>query len=118
MFDKEAIQQALGYKKFIDLLGVEYAPKARKKLNYGRGEQYGRTPVEFSFLFKVATDDGEKYFHFFTSDMRYTNGDCRACIRTAENYTDYTGGQNHFLYCIEDLRRFFTTHGVAKAQDV
>ena len=102
MFDKKAITQALGMVKFLTSIEGFERHSGKTRLNYGKGEQYGNTPVEFSIIFSV---DG-KYFHFFTSDMRYTRGDCRACIRTCEHERDFTGGSNNFVYCIEDLRSF------------
>lgn len=108
MFDKKAITQALGMVKFLSHIDGAKRHYGKSRLNYGRGENYGNTPVEFSIIFSV---DG-KYFHFFTSDMRYTRGDCRACIRTCENERDFTGGRNHFVSCIEDLRKFLVRNGV------
>ena len=77
------------------------------KLNYGKGENYGNVPLEYSIIFSV----GDKYFHFFTSDMRYYTQP-KFYIRTCEHEKDFRGGMNHIVESVEDTKNFLKNHGV------
>ena len=97
MFDKKAIKRAGECVAYIKKVGeIKYG---KTRLNYGRGEQYGNTPVEYSIIFKV----GEQYFHFFTSDFRWFDN---MTVRTCEGERDFRGGSNYAIDNVEDLRYF------------
>lgn len=101
MFNEEAIREAnkmVAYLKSIKGVKREHG---KSRLNRGRGERYGNTPVEYSIIFSV---DG-KFFHFFTSDMRYSRN-CGAVIRTCEHARDFHGGTNHFVATVDELKSF------------
>lgn len=69
------------------------------RLNYGRGEQRGNTPLEYSIIFKV----GDQYFHFFTSDFRWCDS---ITVRTCDNERDFHGGINYNVDDVHDLCYF------------
>lgn len=71
----------------------------KTRLNYGRGEQAGNTPLEYSIIFKV----GDQYFHFFTSDMRWCDS---MTVRTCDGERDFHGGSNYTIDNADELRQF------------
>lgn len=101
MFDKKSIELANECVRYIKSVGEVVYGKTR--LNYGKGEQYGNTPVEYSIIFKV----GDNYYHYFTSDMRYTNGrGSFMTVRTCEGARDFHGGSNYWVDTVADLKHF------------
>lgn len=103
-FDKEAIRLAKACVRYIKSVGkIVYG---KTTLNYGKGEQFGNTPVEYSIIFEI---DG-KYFHFFTSDMRYTGRYGRRerfmTVRTCAGARDFHGDTNYWVDNVSELRDF------------
>lgn len=103
-FDKGAIELAKACVRYIKSVGkIVYG---KTTLNYGKGEQFGNTPVEYSIIFEI---DG-KYFHFFTSDMRYTGRYGRRerfmTVRTCAGARDFHGDTNYWVDNANELREF------------
>lgn len=95
MFNEKAIKEAKEVVKYLSTIWDDH--KGSIVLNRGRGENYGNRPVEYSIHFQI----GNKFFHYFTSDMRWHN---LQTIRTCESMEDYRGGHNYFFADLDDLK--------------